>query len=360
METEEKKVKRDVARTIEALSKWCAKRMPEREAVRVSALEVPQKTGFSSETLMFQVEWKEKGELHQEKMVARLKPSGSFNLFPKYDVELEYRVMKDLAATDVPVPPMLGYEPDRSVIGDEFYVMGFVKGRIPTDSPPYHLAGWVPELAPAERTELWWSGFDAMARVHKLDWQKLDLGYLDQAKAGEPRLEQLLRYWQDFHTWGLLGRRQPACDRAEKWLWHNRPSVEEAGVVWGDARLANQIFDGLKCVAVIDWEMARIGNPEDDLAWWIWMDRCFSEGLNAERLPGFPSRAETVARWEQLTGHTVRHLEYYEMLAGYRFSLLMARLGMGMKAAGSLPQESDFDMNNFAHQLLAKMVKELD
>src|SRR5439155_21392253 len=91
----------------------------------------------------------------------------------------------------------------------------------------------------------------------------------------------------------------------------------DAGIAlcWGDARLGNQIFAGQTCVAVLDWEMAHLGDPVADLAWWIALDRCFSEGVGAPRLAGFPDRDATIARWEQLTGRRARHFEYYEIFA---------------------------------------------
>ncbi len=356
----EKSVTRGVAESSEALSKWFAARMPEREGLHVEGLEVPQATGFSSETLMFDLVWTENGTEKHERAVARLNPHGDFLSFPHYDIKMQFDIMSSLAATDVPVPPMLGYEADESILGDEFYVMDFVDGVIPTDQPPYHTAGWVPELTSAQRTELWFNGVEAMAKVHNLDYKALGIDFLPTAAAGESQIQSHLKVWDYFMEWALEGAEHPVCARAQKWLHANMPTGEEdERIIWGDSRLANQIFKDQKVTAVIDWEMARIASPVEDLAWWILMDRCFSEGLGVERLEGLPDREATIARWVELTGLEPRNLEYYELWAAFRFTLLIYRVGMGMHHKGILPADNDFQLNNFASGLLAKMLDEM-
>ena len=127
---------------------------------------------------------------------------------------------------------------------------------------------------------------------------------------------------------------------------------------WGDSRLANQIFRDEVCVAVIDWEMVHLGSPVEDLAWWITSDRCFSEGIGLERGAGFPDRAATVARWEQLTGFEALDLDYYEVLALMRFSIQMARIGLQLKHYGILPADATFDCDNLASQTLRRKLDE--
>jgi len=357
----EKKVERDVAKTTEAFNKWFAEKMPERQELHVENLEAPQATGFSSETIMFDLVWTEDGAKQVERAVARIKPSGDFQVFPLYDIKLQYEIMRILGEkTDVPVPPMLGYEPDESVIGDEFYCMDFVNGIVPTDQPPYHTAGWVPERSLEERERLWNNGLDAMCQVHNLDYKALGIDFLPRGKDGDSHMETHLKYWDHFFEWGMEGREHPICRRAQKWLWDNRPTDEEdERIIWGDSRLANQIFsEDLECLAVIDWEMARIGSPVEDLGYWIGMDRVFSEGLGVERLEGLPDRDATIARWKEKTGLEPKYLQYYEVWCLYRFSLLMGRIGIGMHIKGILPEESDFEINNFASGLLDKMLKE--
>ena len=116
------------------------------------------------------------------------------------------------------------------------------------------------------------------------------------------------------------------------------------------------IFRDRACVAVLDWEMVTLGNPIQDLGWWMFVDRHHSEGLESPRLPGFPERAETIARYEASTGMQVRDLEYYEAFAGFRFGVIMIRLAQQMVDYGVLPEDSDFESNNIVTRLLAKIL----
>ena len=127
-------------------------------------------------------------------------------------------------------------------------------------------------------------------------------------------------------------------------------------LVWGDSRIGNMIFRDFRCVAVLDWEMVTLGNPIEDLGWWLFVDRHHSEGLEAPRLPGFPSREQTVARYEERVGRRVENLEYYEIFAGFRFGVIMIRLAQQMVEYGLMPAESDFETNNIVTRLLAKLL----
>ena len=127
---------------------------------------------------------------------------------------------------------------------------------------------------------------------------------------------------------------------------------------WGDSRLANQIFDGLTCVAVIDWEMVRLGDPVQDLAWWLASDRCFTEGIGVERLAGMPDRDTTIARWEERVGRPVEHWAYYECFALFRFSAIMARVMLQLKYYEKLPRDVMADRDNLASLVLERVLVE--
>jgi aminoglycoside phosphotransferase (APT) family kinase protein len=103
---------------------------------------------------------------------------------------------------------------------------------------------------------------------------------------------------------------------------------------------------------VLDWEMAVLGNPVQDLAWFNYLDATFSEGLGIPRLAGLPGYEETVAQWEQATGYTALDYDYYLIFAGMRYGLLLSRI---MLATGQRGQVQD----NFACQLLQKYMERL-
>lgn len=357
---------RDLARDARGLAGFLARARPAAEALVVEELRAPSNTGFSSETLLFAVRWREGGATRAERLVARIEPRG-FNVFPRYDLTVQYRVMDALAKTGVPVPAMREADWAGEALGAPLYLMEFLDGWVPSDNPPLHAAGHIAEtLAPAEREQVWWSGVEAMCRVHDADPQALGLGFLAAAEPGpdpgpdaDPLARQLA-YWEGYLDWGLGERgRYPLLERALGWLRGHGPSGEPGGLCWGDSRLANQIYAGVECIGVLDWEMVRLGNPLQDLAWWVALDRCFTEGVGLARLAGMPGRDETLAHWRRRTGRSLDHVEYYEALALFKFAAIMARLGRQMKHYGLLPCEHDMDVNNLASATLARVLEEL-
>ncbi|MEY4947991.1 MAG: hypothetical protein RL698_202 [Pseudomonadota bacterium] len=345
---------RDPEVTRAQLTPWFAARLPEARDVEVRDLVVPM-MGFSNETLLLDLAWRDAaGVEHVEPLVVRVRPSGQ--VFPEYDLARQVDVMRRLAPTDVPVPTVRWFEEGDEVLGKSFYAMDRVSGMVPTDNPPYHLAGPVTEMSPERRAALWWDGLDKMSRIHRLDWQALGFGYLDDHRRGTTPLEQQLGYYEHYLDWARSGREHVFATPALAWLRENRPhEVEPTTLCWGDARIGNMIFREERCVAVLDWEMVSLGNPVQDLAWWLFLDWHHSAGFDAPRLDGFPSREATVARWEALTGFSARHLHYYEVFAAMRFAVIMVRVVALVREAG-LPIPDDYDVNNACTKGLAKLL----
>ncbi len=351
---------RDIGQTASALRSWLAPKLSVPvDEIRIEDLDAPLSTGFSSDTLLFDLVYPKDGAERREGLVVRLEPE-EYVMFPYYDVGLQAKVLQRLKDTDVPVPIVRWFEGDKSALGVPFYVMNRVEGRIPTDNPPMHDEGWLAEeTSEAERTAIWWNGFEAMCQVHRLDWQALGFDFLAEPRRGDTPLDQQLDYWQEYFRWGMEASRHPDIARALEYLEANKPEEELIALCWGDSRLANQIFDGVDCVAVLDWEMARLGDPVQDLAWWLASDRCFSEGLELERLSGFPGKEESIARWKEATGHSAANFEYYSILALTRFSMNMARVGQYMKQIEIIDEENEFDYENLASITLRRALSEL-
>lgn len=340
-----------------ALTEWLAGRMPAAIGVRVHDLEIPSSSGLSKETILFDASWTEDGREHHERLVARVDPPTN-TVFPDYDFGIEFRVMNALDdRTDVPVPRIDFYEEDPSVLGGAFIVMGRVDGRVPSDDPPFTATGWVLELDPAEQGRLCENGLAALAAVHRADWRALGLGELAEVDGLAPGLDQQLAYWQNTFEWAAEGEANPTVEAGFEWVREHRPAETEAPVLcWGDARIGNMIFDqNLAVGAVLDWEMVTVGQPELDLGWWLFLLRHHTEGVGAPLPPGFPSREQTIARYEELSGHAVREIDYYETFSALRLAVLMHRAGNMMVAAGLLPPDAPMKLSNPASQLLAKL-----
>jgi aminoglycoside phosphotransferase (APT) family kinase protein len=322
--------------------------------IAVSSVRTPASTGFSAETLLFDASWREPGAgLRSERLVAKVAPTG-YQIFPEPRFDEQFRLLRILAATPVAVPPVHWYEPDPRVLGAPFYVLSRVDGQVPTDMPPYHTGGWVTTVGPAERERMWWGGVDVLAAVHGLDVHGLGLGFIDQVSHGPTGVGQRLNYYEHYLRWGYQGR-VPVAQEALRWLRAHAPAeAAEPVLLWGDARIGNIIYDRGTVAAVLDWELATLGQPEEDLAWFLYLDRHHSEGVGAQRLPGFPSAADTIARYEALAGRPMRDMEYYTILSGFKFTVVMARIGQLFIHYGLVPADNDFPYNNTASQLLAK------
>jgi aminoglycoside phosphotransferase (APT) family kinase protein len=283
-------------------------------------------------------------------------PTG-YQIFFEPEFETQFHVMRALANTDVPVPPTHWYEANQSLLGAPFFVMSRVEGRVPSDNPPYTMEGWLLETTPVEQSAVWWAGVDAMAAVHRQDWRALGLDLLDRPERGKAGIDQQLAYYRDYLAWAGRGKPQPTAEAGLAWLESNRPDDDDrVGLCWGDARIGNIMFGDGRAVAVLDWEMVTLGNPVQDLAWYVFLDRHHSDGIGAPRVPGFASREETVDRWETLTARSAEHLDYYEVFAAFRFSVIMIRVAQMIVEYGFMEADSDFETNNTPTQLLAKML----
>jgi aminoglycoside phosphotransferase (APT) family kinase protein len=304
---------------------------------------------MSNVTLLFDVEWTENGQNCSEACVGRLQPEIERPVFPSYDLSPQYEIMDSVGRnSDIPVPELLGLETDKALLGVQFYIMRRTDGRIPPDMPPYNMDGWMMhETTEAQRNKMWCSAVDTMARFHQLDYQKLGFGHLRESD--KTALQQQLDYWQGYLDWALEGSGHAICQRALDWLSARQPENEPTVLCWGDSRIGNIIFreslDGV--AAVLDWEMAVLGNPVQDLAWFNYIDATFAEGLSFPRLPGLPSYEDTIAQWEQVSGFSAKDYDYYLIFAGMRYGLILSRIMLATGQDGEV-------QGNFACSLLER------
>jgi aminoglycoside phosphotransferase (APT) family kinase protein len=323
---------RDLDEVHARLSGWLAERLPGTTNVRLSSLTKPG-LGFSNETLLGDLTWRERGEARSERLVFRLEPR-DFLVFPEYDLPKQVRVMRCLAPTGVPVPAVRWLEEDERILGCPFYVMRRIEGEVPADIPFYHTSGFVVDATPAQRASMWWDGIATLARIHLADWNALGLSFLGVPSMPAAALDAQVEYYERFLLLAQEGRPQPVLEAALRWLREHRYQPERIALCWGDARLPNVMYRDHKVVGVFDWEMAFLGDPEADLAWWLFLDWHHSEGNGTPRLEGFPSTEETVRRYEELTGWKARHLPYHEIFAAMRFGVIMVSIGRHLRARG--------------------------
>ncbi len=345
-----------------ALEQWFAKQRPAAADVRVSGIDIPAATGFSNETVFFDVDWSEGAVAHHERFVARIEPPTGA-LFPAQtaacgvSVEVQYRAMVLAAAHGVPMCPLVGYEADPAVLGQPFFVMSFVKGVVPADVPRYSEAGFlVDDSTPEQRTRMVRTGLEAMAKVHAIDWRAADLGWLDASAGADPTQAVQLRRYRDFITEQLAGREHPVMYQALDWLEANDPHDERVGFIWGDARLGNVIWSDYEPVVVCDWEACALSPTEADVGWWLMFDRMSFDDIGAPRMEGFPTREEMIAMYEAASGREVRDAHYWEVFGAFRFAAIMIVLADRMVAAGLVPAAINMAVANPVTAAVARLL----
>lgn len=350
----------------ESLDAWLKKQKPQVDGLRVHDVDMPRATGFSNETVFFSASWKEEGAAKTERFVARIEPEGSA-LFPKQtkecgvSVQVQHRIMEAVRSTGaVPIPQLLPFETDTSVLGRPFFVMEFIPGVVPADVPRYSQAGFlVDDASPEERTRMVTSGVETMAELAKLDWKKLGLSWLDIKGKGDPTLADQLELYRSDSEACLGERDHPVLMKSLDWLERNAPSSSDAptGLSWGDSRLGNMIWQDYRCASVCDWEAVALCPPEADIGWWVMFDRQSFEDMDAPRLEGFPTREEMVSLWEAKTGRAVADtIDYWEIFGTMRFCSIMVQLGDRMASAGIVPAEAKMYVNNGTTDSLQRLL----
>jgi aminoglycoside phosphotransferase (APT) family kinase protein len=193
----------------------------------------------------------------EQRFVVRKKPSGVL-LQSAHQVEREYRIIKALANTDVPVPRTRLLCEDTSVIGTPFFVMDYVEGRIFADP-------LLPGVTREERAGIYDSMNDTMARLHKVDYNAVGLGDYGRPQAYVAR--QVAR-WSKQYAASIIDP-IPEMDRLIEWLPKHIPANDETAIAHGDFRLGNLIVHPTepRLVGVLDWELSTLGHPLADLAW---------------------------------------------------------------------------------------------
>jgi aminoglycoside phosphotransferase (APT) family kinase protein len=311
------------------IERWLAAKLPDRRGLSIPSLEFPKASGESSVTLILEARSETRGA---ERFVLRMPPPKS-QVFDRHDLKMQFDMMTIMTKEGLPAPPLVGYEADPGLLGSDFYVMGFRAGRIPPDNPPMMIAGWLKEeTTPEQRTTMWTSAVDVLARIHAIDLAKYDLSRLPRAAKGEPLVAQEFRTFDTMFKPELRGVVDPRILEGWDYLRKTLPQGGEPAFCWGDSRPGNIIFDGDVPVAILDWEMANVSDPRTDLAWFIWIDRCNSEGLGATRLPGIPSPASLYERWSARTGREIENIEWFELFAVVRYAIVLERKFEFMRA----------------------------
>ena len=189
--------------------------------------------------------------------VLRKKPPGQL-LKSAHQVDREYRIMRALAQTDVPVPKMIALCEDPSIVGTDFYVMEYLEGRIFRDPQ-------LPDATPSQRAAIYDSMNDVLARLHKVDFNSIGLS--DYGKPGNYFARQISRFITQYRS--AQTESIAEMEQLIDWLPGHIPVEESVSIAHGDFRLENTMFHPTepRMIAVLDWELSTIGHPLADLAY---------------------------------------------------------------------------------------------
>jgi aminoglycoside phosphotransferase (APT) family kinase protein len=331
----------------------------------IGPVSVPEGTGMSSETLLFDL-IQDGGA--PEPVVTRLRPDMTdWPVFQVYDLAAQAGAMRLVAAhSDVPVPNIRHVEVDDSHVGAPFIVMDRVDGRALPDMPPYVFGGsWLDELTDDDRRTIQRETSKVLARLHAIDITAADMsfvGHLDPAESGQDALRRHLAEQRAYYDWGRGDLRCPIIERALEHLEATLPTDPgPTGLVWGDARPGNILFDGLSPVAVLDWEMVNLGPAGIDVGWTIFMHQFFQSLCDVFELPGFPDfcRIEhVVADYEAAGGRRIDDLDWYVTFASTRFAIVSIRTSLREVAYGNRPAADDPEDLLMNRGLLARALGE--
>ena len=187
---------------------WMRKRLHD-SALTVGPLAPPGGTGVANETLLFDVN---RSDGATEGFVARLATPDP--LYLDYDLSTHYRMYQAMMAVPaVPTPAVIGYEPDSSIVGAEFFVMERIDGAIPTDSPSWGTEGFVVDASPAQRRRLWERTVGLLAEVHRLDGERFAFLRTGVTAHG---VGDCLDFWMRSLRWANPTQPVPLTDEAER------------------------------------------------------------------------------------------------------------------------------------------------
>ena len=243
--------------------------------------------------------------------VLRRDPKGSVSLVPMAE---EFALISRAAQAGAPVPEPLAFEPEGGRFGSPGLLMEHVEG---TSVAPRILRK--PEFSEA-RGALTEQLGQALARIHAIDPASLD-GVLPRAEA-DPALDQISEWERQLDE---IGEPLPAVELGLRWLRTNAPVPAEARLVHGDFRLGNFVVDESGLAAVIDWELAHLGDPAEDIGWLC--IRSWRFGNDDRPVGGVGDLDEFAAAYESAGGSLVDRdrVRYWEAFGNVKWAVICAR-----------------------------------
>ncbi len=281
-----------------------------------------------------------------DRYVLRRPPLGHV-LASAHDMGREYRIIRGLHDSDVPVPPVEGYCEDLDVNEVPFYVMGFVDGHVLRDAESAETALTLEARENASRSLI-----DTMTAIHDVDIEAAGLADLGRH---EGYIARQLRRWYGQWNQGKT-RDLAAVDRVHDALLERIPEQGPATIVHGDYRLDNcMVADDGRVVAVLDWEICTLGDPLADLGllhvYWTGPDDPESSWVGgATTAPGFWNRQRLTDRYAERSGRDVSQLDFYIAFAFWKLACIIEGV-YSRYLGGALGQRDAAELEPFKMQV---------
>jgi aminoglycoside phosphotransferase (APT) family kinase protein len=252
------------------------------------------------------------------RLVLRKQPRGEL-LRGAHAIDREYRVMRALRPTGVPVPEPVLYHADPGALGTPFYLMERVEGRVFTETA-------LADLPRADRRAVWMAVADALAGLHRVRPEAVGLG--DFGRPGGYFERQIARWDRQYRasTSGAV----PEIEALHAWLVAQMPPDDGlVSICHGDFRLGNLMFHPTepRIAAILDWELSTLGHPLADLGFCVMPWHTAPDeygGLLGHDLAalGLPSEAEFVARYMDSAPFAAPLRPFHIAFALYRFAVI--------------------------------------
>jgi aminoglycoside phosphotransferase (APT) family kinase protein len=271
--------------------------------------------GASKEQFVFTLEGK--------KYVLRMDP---LEAVTETDRKREFEIM-DAVQGLIPAPKPLWMDEDGSIFGRPAAIMSFVSGVTKPSDVGLKVSGLGTNLGPRLREKLNGPFLDYLVKLHSLDWRKANLPSFTAPEADPKQAARWsLNYWKQL--WNLDGIEPiPIVSFAEQWLTDNIPDCHELVMTHCDYRTGNYLFDETsgEITAILDWEMARVGDFHEDLGWIL--VQIFGTFENGEfRASDLFGREEFIIAYEKASGRTVNRttLHYYDVMGSWKCYIITA------------------------------------
>ena len=263
----------------------------------------------------------------EQEMVLRRPPFGAHKIKSGHNMNREFQILSGIYPLYKKVPKPLLYCDDESVLGAPFYIMERAKGVILRIVPPEGM-----ELSEEAMRRLSEVFTDTLVEIHAVDYHSAGL---DDLGRPEGYVERQIKGWTERY---INARTDdiPDMERAARWLAENMPAQSGVSLIHNDFKYDNLVLDPgdlSRIIAILDWEMATIGDPLMDLGTSLgyWVDPDDPDEMQMIKqclttLPGNLSRSQIVARYAEKSGRDVSHMLFHYVYALFKIAIIIQQI----------------------------------